>query len=138
MKAPRSACVQNFISGARTALALGRVVLALQADMWDPAAVTGDGVTGFIPIVKRIGQLARSFGKPVLLLEGDSHAYRVDKPFTPGDPILSTYDLNGLSAPNVTRIVVDGSSNANDYLKLSIDPDTADVFSWAKVPFTVT
>ncbi len=115
------------------------VALLLQADMWDTSALTpgGDGLTGYDSIVKRIGTLASHFGKPVLILEGDSHVFRVDHPFTAADPLYGIHPLapRDLEAPNVTRIVVDGSGQANDYLKLTVDPSTPGVFSWSRVNF---
>ncbi|WP_261574124.1 hypothetical protein [Frankia gtarii] len=115
------------------------VALLLQADMWDTSALAagGDSLTGYDAIVKRIGTLAGHFGKPVLLLEGDSHVFRVDHPFTRTDPLYGIHPLapKDLEVPNVTRIVVDGSGQANDYLKLSIDPSAPDVFSWSRVNF---
>lgn len=66
------------------------VVLLMQADMWDPAAIGGDGLWGFDPIVERIGKLSAKFGRPVLMLEGDSHVCRVDHPYTASDPLYYT------------------------------------------------
>ena len=107
------------------------VVLMMQADMWD----AGDGsLAGFTPLVQRIAGLAGAFGRPVLLLEGDSHSFRVDHPFTPGDPLYALHPLGGLAAPNVTRIVVEGSTNPTEYLRLAVDPSTPQVFSWERVP----
>ena len=57
------------------------LVLAFQADMWDPAEPT---LAGYDELVQQIGTLAADFGRPVLLLEGDSHVWRTDRPFTPG------------------------------------------------------
>jgi Calcineurin-like phosphoesterase len=114
------------------------VGLLLQADMWDPAALGGDGLDGYDRIVGRIGTLAKKFGGPVLMLEGDSHVFRVDHPFTATDPLYGYHPLSprGLEAPNVTRVVVDGSGNAHDWLKLVIDPTDPEVFSWTQVNFT--
>jgi hypothetical protein len=115
------------------------VAILMQADMWDTSALApgGDGLYGFDPIVARIGLLSALFARPVLILEGDSHTYRVDHPFTASDPLYPIHPLfpPGLQAPNVTRVVVDGSANANDYLKLTVDPSTAGVFGWTRVPF---
>ncbi|HEY4396122.1 MAG TPA: hypothetical protein VGO28_00475, partial [Acidimicrobiia bacterium] len=113
------------------------VALMLQADMWDATALppAGDGLNGYDAIVQRIGKLSAKFRKPVLMLEGDSHNYRVDHPFTSSDPLYNMHPLGGLQAPNVTRVVVDGSSNANDYLKLTIDPASPGVFTWTRVNF---
>ncbi len=113
------------------------VALLMQADMWDTSAVGGDGLGGFDPIVQRIGTLAKHFGGPVLILQGDSHSFRVDHPFTSSDPLYSLHPLapSNLQAPNVTRVVVDGSANANNYLKLTIDPAKPGVFDWTRIPF---
>src|SRR5262249_6134260 len=81
------------------------VELAFQADMWDAAEEVKDAVTfraGLSALVQQIGPLAAQCGKPVLLLEGDSHVWRTDKPFTPGAPQFSMY-LNTPVATNVTR-----------------------------------
>jgi Calcineurin-like phosphoesterase len=113
------------------------VAILMQADMWDTSALApgGDGLTGFDPIVQRIGTLAHHFGKPVLILQGDSHSYRVDHPFTSTDPLYGIHPLapDNLEAPNVTRVVVDGSANAADYLKLTVDPAAPGVFNWTRV-----
>jgi hypothetical protein len=90
------------------------VVLAMQADMWD-----GADQSGFAALKARIEARAAAFGRPVLLLQGDSHRYKVDNPL-PG-------------APNLTRVVVEGETVA-EWLRLSIDPRAAGVFSWERVP----
>lgn len=107
------------------------VVLTIQADMWDP---TEADLSGFTPIVQYIAGLSRAFGGPVLLLEGDSHVFRVDHPLDPSDPLYSRYPLGGLSAPNLTRLVVTGSTNPTEYLRLKVDPSTPSVFSWVRIP----
>jgi len=81
--------------------------------MWDPAERVKDPATfgaGYDAVVRQIGTLAAQFGRPVLLLEGDSHVWRVDTPFTPGSPLFTMHP-NTPVAPNVTRLVVDGSSS---------------------------
>ena len=68
--------------------------------MWDTEAAADDGLAGFDPLIRRIGTLARSFGRPVLILQGDSHVYRVDHPFTRTDPLYpSTRWPSGTSKP---------------------------------------
>ncbi len=107
------------------------VVLLFQADMWDPTEPT---LAGFDRVVQQIGTRAQQFGKPVLLLEGDSHSFNVAQPFTPASPYFTLHP-NTPVAPNVTRIVVEGSDKGRtEYLKLSIDPRAAYPFSWARVP----
>jgi hypothetical protein len=128
--------INKAFNAARKTHAKG-VALLMQADMWDTAAAAGGGLAGFDPLVRRIGTLAKQFGGPVLILQGDSHAYRVDHPFTGTDPLYPLHPLAppDLEAPNVTRVVVDGSSEANNYLKLTVDPADPDVFDWTRVNF---
>jgi hypothetical protein len=113
------------------------VVLAFQADMWDPAEQVKDPATfgaGYDALVQQIGTLAAQFGRPVLLLEGDSHVWRVDAPFTPGSPLF-TMHANTPVAPNVTRLVVDGSSSPTSYTRLTINPSkSAQLFTLTRVP----
>jgi hypothetical protein len=113
------------------------VVLAFQADMWDPAERVKDPATfgaGYDAVVRQIGTLAAQFGRPVLLLEGDSHVWRVDTPFTPGSPLFTMHP-NTPVAPNVTRLVVDGSSSPTSYTRLTINPArSAQLFTLTRVP----
>lgn len=109
------------------------IVLAFQADMWDPAEPT---LAGYDAYVQQIGTLAAQFGKPVLLLEGDSHVFLVDQPFTVASPFHALHASTPI-APNVTRIVMEGSDKGRtEYLRLTIDPSAtgAAVFSWTRVP----
>ena len=100
------------------------IVLAMQADMWD-----GSPVDGFNAIVQQIAARAAAFDGPVLLLEGDSHRYKVDAPLATGSP------LHGVTthAPNVTRIVVEGETTG-EWLRLTIDPRGHNLFTWTREP----
>src|SRR4029077_11213590 len=80
------------------------VVLAFQADMWDPAEQVKDPATfgaGYGAVVRPVGPLAAQRWRTLLRLEGDSHVWRVDTPFTPGSPLF-TLHANTPAAPNVT------------------------------------
>jgi hypothetical protein len=106
------------------------VAIGTQADMWDPTAQR----SGFERVVDRLAQRAHAFHKPVLLLEGDSHAWRVDHPLTPGDSLYGTYDTP-VDAPNFTRVVVQGDNNCpRAYLRLRVDAASPNVFSGQNVP----
>jgi len=108
------------------------VVLLFQADMWDPTA----SLSGFDDLVVQIGNLAATYGKPVLLLEGDSHRFRVDNPYAASSPLHGMHPSTPV-ADNVTRIVVEGSAaGRTEYLRLTIDPQTksGQVFSYERVP----
>jgi hypothetical protein len=108
------------------------VVLIAQADMWDPAEPT---LAGYDALVQQIGRLAASFGKPVLLLEGDSHRFEVDHPFSAASPLRDVHPSTPV-AENVTRLVVEGSDGRTEYVRLTIDPraEGASLFSWERVP----
>jgi len=115
----------------------GAVVIALQADMWDPAALApgGDGLAGYTNFVRRLADLCLHFGRPVLLLNGDSHLFEADRPLA--DPGSSTGVIHGTPAvPNLKRITVQGSTNKpREWLRLTIDPDSPAVFTWRNVVY---
>jgi hypothetical protein len=108
------------------------VVLAFQADMWDP---TEPSLSGFDALVRQIGTRAAAFGKPVLLLEGDSHQFEVQRPYSASSPLRQMHP-NTPVAENVTRIVVEGSAGRTEYVRLTVDPKTSDgaLFGWERVP----
>ncbi len=98
------------------------VVLAMQADMF-----AGGGVNGFDAIVQRLADLASRFDGPVLLLEGDTHRYLVDRPLASGSPQHGVQT----GAPNLTRIVVEGET-ADEWLRLQIHPRSSTLFTWER------
>jgi hypothetical protein len=110
------------------------VVLFMQADMWDATAA----LSGFDGLVTQIGTLAAAFGKPVLILEGDSHRFKVDNPFSTSPANAAAHALHPSTpvAENVTRLVVEGSDGRTEYVRLTIDPKSKDgsLFSWDRVP----
>ena len=113
------------------------VVLLMQADMFDPTAGPNPSIadfSGFKPIVQKIAQRSVQFGKPVYLFNGDSHMFNQDQPLDAGSRWLTFYDV-ATSAPNLTRITVDGSTGVNNYLRVSVDPSAPQVLTVAKVPF---
>ena len=89
------------------------VVLAMQADTWDPAPTSAQQA-----IVDRIADRTAGFDGEVLLLQGDSHEYVADNP---------------LGLDNFTRIVVHGETLPFEYLRLTIDPRREALFSWERV-----
>jgi hypothetical protein len=97
------------------------VAIGMQADMWDSSAPASE-LTAFEPIKAVLAQRAEQFGKPVLLLQGDSHLFKVD---TPAD-----------MPANLTRVVVEGSTNTpHEWLRLHVNPKSAQVFSCENVVF---
>ena len=108
------------------------VALFMQADMWDPEIFAENRFDGFTAIVRRIADRALAFGKPVLLVNGDSHKYEADQPLAAGD----THYGVARPVPNLTRLTVQGSTTAplTEWLRLRVEPASATVFSWVRNP----
>lgn len=115
------------------------VLIQTQADMWDVTDAKGAShATAFEPYVKKIADNTTAFGKPVLLINGDSHVYRSDTPLSPADPVYSWHP--GYNVPNFHRIVVHGSTFPLEWLKLTVTPgsnapngpDAFGPFSWTR------
>jgi hypothetical protein len=113
------------------------LVIALQADMWDPEALAagGDGLNNYDSLVQELANLTVKFSRPVLLLNGDSHIFHADQPLA--DPTSATGLIHKTQAvPNLTRITVQGSTNLpGEWVKITIDPSTPAVFSWENVVY---
>jgi len=103
------------------------VLVFEQADMWDGPDSGRTGYTQPIPaaggapatsdsVIGKLTALAQDFGKPVLLIEGDSHNFKVDHPIA--------------AAPNIQRVVVQGGAdNPIAWLKVTISPGDSSVFT---------
>jgi hypothetical protein len=59
-----------------------------------------------------------AFGKPVALIHGDTHSFQIDHPWS--------------SLDNFTRVEVFGGSSAGEWVRATIDPNSADVFSFTR------
>lgn len=99
------------------------VVVAIHADMFgdgfDPDEETFAHASGFKAFGETLITKARSFGKPVLLLFGDSHVFRVFQPFP-------------RSAGNLTAVEVYGAEHMHA-VEIAVAPETAAVFSFKPV-----
>jgi hypothetical protein len=67
-----------------------------------------------------------AFGKPVAYVHGDSHYFRIDKPFL---------DSKGQRIENFTRVETFGDNQGNgtndvNWLKVTVDPSSREVFSY--------
>ena len=114
------AWIDHVFAAAERSRAAG-VVLGMQADMWDASAPASE-LTAFAPVKALIADRAARFGRPVWLLEGDSHLFKVDRPA-------------GMPA-NLTRVVVEGSTNTpHEWLRLRVAPRSRDVLSCENVVF---
>ena len=95
------------------------VVIAIHADMFrdgfDPDEETFTRTSGFKDFGETLAAKAQSFGKPVLLLFGDSHAFRIFHPFP-------------RSAGNLIAVEVYGGEHMHA-VEVTVDPDTEAVFT---------
>ncbi len=108
-------------------------MLLFQADMWDGTHAQNDAHDVF---VKAIGDAAIEFDKPVLMIVGDSHEWTVDHPYD--GSMEAVHPGFTPAAPNITRIIVEGATTVPDtfeYLRLTIDPKAAQLFSWERVAY---
>ncbi|MCU0259210.1 MAG: hypothetical protein MUF56_09335 [Solirubrobacteraceae bacterium] len=81
---------------------------------------------GFAGVRAQLALLARGFGGPVLLVHGDTHRHRVDRPLV---------DLQtGAPVPNLTRVEVFGTPQLG-WVKVTVDPASADLFEVVPVPY---
>jgi hypothetical protein len=122
------------------------VVIQLQADMWDLDSKPVTHLSNYETFIASIAGHALAFGKPVLLFNGDSHHYRSDNPLQPGQPCVfesgaGTVSCGSIPAavdytpdawtnhpyynvPNFHRVVVHGSTEPLEWLRLTITPGT--------------
>ena len=94
------------------------VAVFMQADTF------AGSVSGFEAVITRLADRARVFGKPVLLVQGDTHVYLVDVPFQTGN---AAYGITE-AVPNLTRVVVQGET-ASEWLRLDVDPTGGSLFT---------
>lgn len=134
------------------------VVITEQADMWD---LDGTGpslahIANYEPFVAKIAQLTRDFGKPVLLINGDSHHYRSDNPLLDNAPCVIESGANTVPCaednydshpyypgglPNFHRLVIHGGTFPLEYTRLTVNPrvnrpagpTSFGPFSWERV-----
>ncbi len=125
------------------------VVVMSQADLWDLDGKDVSHLANYEPIVASLAAHTTAFGKPVLLLGGDSHVYRSDNPLQQAAPCTGDADVCSYDAwnshpsydvANFHRIVVHGSTVPLEYLRLTVGPRARATtatsfgpFSWQRV-----
>jgi hypothetical protein len=114
------------------------VVVMTQADMFDPTvtAPTQENFGAFKPLVQTLIRESNAFGGPVYLINGDSHLYNQDHPLAAGSLWLNFYGQD-TAAKNLTRVTIDGSDNAKDWLKVTATKaEASGALSFEQIPFT--
>jgi hypothetical protein len=101
---------------------------ATRAPLRDPKTlVETDGLPdGFHDFLSALRDQVISFARPVAYVHGDSHYFRIDKPFL---------DAQGRRLENFTRVETFGDNQANGdndvhWLKALVDPKSRDVFAF--------
>ncbi len=105
------------------------VMIVLQADMWDPEAAAEDALAHYEDTKSELARLVIDFRKPVVLVNGDSHSFEMDKPLTDA----ATTNAAGDDGPNVienfTRVTTFGEAQLH-WVSATIDPKDPNVFSF--------
>jgi hypothetical protein len=87
--------------------------------------------------VQELAKQTLAFGKPVLLLNGDSHTFVDDYPLSAATPAYHK-TMYGVAqdVPNLRRITVNGSTTpCHEWLKLTVDPSSDGIFAVEQVLF---
>jgi hypothetical protein len=92
------------------------VMVVMQADMWS----TGDVTTHFADTKRELARLAIGFAGQIVIVNGDVHVLRIDKPLT---------DAVGAIIQNVTRIQTFGDEQSH-WLSATVDPRDPNVFTF--------
>jgi hypothetical protein len=117
--------------------------------MWDPEKGV-DHQAGYEPFVKSVAEHTTHFARPVLMFNGDSHAYRSDNPLSPTSPCTweaasacpsVAFMHPGYNVSNFHRVVVHGSTLPLEWLRLTVDPEASyppndsafGPFSWQRI-----
>ena len=107
------------------------VMVLQQANMW-PEITPGTGdakqPNGFTELRAALEKEVNAFRKPVVLVHGDSHFFRIDNAFSRRPPRGKA----GNPAPeNFTRVETFGTPN-HHWLHVTVDPDDRNVFTFRK------
>jgi len=111
------------------------ILIAIQADVFFPFELSDGGyqdsflpsldpaVNGYADFFHALIEETHNFAGQVLLVHGDSHYFKVDKPM---------YETDGRLTANFTRVEVFGSAD-NDWIEMTVDPTSKDVFTFEPV-----
>ncbi len=91
------------------------VMLVMQANIFEEDV---NQPSGFADFKTALEEEVRDFGKPVVLVHGDSHTFRIDKPVISSSRLL-----------NFTRVETFGSPDVH-WVRATVDPRDEEVFSF--------
>lgn len=135
------AWLRKAFQTARDNKSLG-VLVAMQGNIFDGFYEEGTGATrsGFESIVRVLREEAKNFKGEIVVVNGDSHYMRIDKPMTdryPGctsatgdcKPFDAALDARGATVLNLTRVEVPGSANVH-WTLLKVRPGSRNIFQF--------
>ncbi len=110
------------------------IAIVIQADIFRPFALGGGGYkknflpslnekSGFTDFFNTLIRETHNYDGQVLLVNGDSHYFKVDKPM---------FDKNGQLTKNFTRVEVFGNKD-NSWIEMTVDAESKNVFSFNPV-----
>lgn len=117
---------------------LAGIVISIQADIFFPFELSDGGYqedfwpqldpayNGYADFFHALVNETQSFSGQVLLVHGDSHYFKLDK------PMINDVDTDGRLTPNFTRVEVFGSED-NSWVEMTVDPSSENVFSFVPV-----
>jgi hypothetical protein len=113
---------------------LAGLLVVIQADIFFPFELSDSGYqenflpqldekNGYTDFFNTLVEETQNFNGQVVLVHGDSHYFKIDK---------AMYDPDGRLTANFTRVQVFGSKD-NDWIEMTVDPRTENVFSFQPV-----
>lgn len=108
---------------------LAGIVIFMHADPGLEKAVRGKAGTGYADLLKLLVAETRTYKGQVLLVHGDTHYHRIDKPL--GDP------ATGKTLDNFTRLETYGSPFMG-WIEVTADSTKAGLFRFKSHPFSIT
>jgi hypothetical protein len=110
------------------------ILIAIQADIFFPFELSDGGYqddflpqldadNGYSDFFHTLIEETHAYSGKVLLVHGDSHYYKIDKPM---------FNDDGRLTANFTRVEVFGSAD-NSWIEMTVDPRTENVFSFEPV-----
>ena len=112
------------------------IMITIQANPWD--FIPAENLTGYEDFLVLLEAETRKFGKPVVLVHGDSHYFRIDKPLPtklPSEmvgttfPFIVPWDSSAPKLENFTRVETFGNPNSH-WVKATIDVKNPNVFAF--------
>ncbi len=112
------------------------MMIVIQANPWD--FIPANNLTGYEEFIKVLEIETRAFGKPVVLVHGDSHYFRMDKPLPsklPSQvintdfPFVMPWESSSNRLENFTRVETFGNPNTH-WVKATVDVKNPNVFTF--------